>query len=134
MRDYSLSALVALFIGWLAQTIACALYLKAHSKGFGIASDLLFGGVTFWFFSLAANVIFIQLPDFYIKKVIVRTNVVLFAFLSAVYGAVIYGLTIGLMSNSSFTESLPLYVGAVINGFVFGLALHLIWKPVEADG
>ena len=134
MRDYSLAALVAFGIGWLAQTVALAFYLQAHSKGFSIGSDLLFGAVAFWLFSLAANVVFIQLPGVYIKRVLVRTNVVLFAFLSAVYAAIIFGLTLGLMSNSSFTESLPLYAGAVINGFVFGLALHLTWSPVEFDG
>jgi hypothetical protein len=133
MKDYSLAALTAFFCGWLVQTVAFALYLHAHADGFSIRKDLLFGAVAFWLFSLAANAIFIQLPRFYIKKLAIQVSSVSFALLSAFYGLTIFALTIGLMAGGSFKQSLPVYVGAVINGFVYGLVFHILWKPAKIN-
>ena len=133
MKDYSLAALIAFFCGWLVQTAAFALYLHAHSDGFSIGKDLLFGAVAFWLFSLAANAVFIQLPGFYIKKLATRVSTVSFALLSAFYGLTIFALTIGLIAGGSFRQLLPIYAGAVINGFVYGLVFHILWKPAKTN-
>ena len=133
MKSYFLASACAFIAGWFAQTIAFAIYLIVGSSVFRTATNFFSGAVAFWMFSLVANLLFIQLPRTYIKKLFFKTNTILFSSLLAVYGLAIFGLTLGLLTRSSMGETIPLYTASLINGFVFGLTFHSLWKPTQVN-
>ncbi len=103
--------------------------MRIIHERFDYFSDFVFLTIYTLGFSLFVNVLFIQLPKSYIKKLVFGSSIWRFALFSCVYGLAIFTLLIGYY----YVNSNPLlFINAASNGFIYGLVFYSIWKPIQA--
>ena len=129
MKRYIDASFVAFLAGWLMQVVVYSFYPLRFSNGTSSDNNLGSMAFAFFLFGFMANLLFVQLPSASVQKVFFNTNAIQFALLLSAYGVVIFALTMFWAASSNFSQSLPLFVSAAINGLTYGLVFHLLWKP-----
>jgi hypothetical protein len=140
-KHYEWAAFSAMVAGYLAAVIACALFGRWLAYGTpNAAGDVEFFAAASLPVVIIAHILFIQLPSKYIKKAFFKLPIIPFALASAIYGIVLFSIAFGSfilrdIRLEHFINSFTFLLLAVsaVNGFVFGLTLHSLWKPTQAN-
>jgi hypothetical protein len=140
-KYYEWAAFSAMIAGYLAAVIACALLGRWLAYGtHNAAGDVEFFAAASLPVVIIAHILFIQLPSKYIKKAFFKLTTIPFALVSALYGLIFFSIAFGSfifrdIRLEHFTNSFTFLLLAVsaINGFVFGLTFHSLWKPTQVN-
>jgi hypothetical protein len=140
-KHYEWAAFFAMIAGYLAAVIAYALLGRWLVYGTpNAAGDVGFFAAASLPVVIIAHILFVQLPSRYIKKVFFKLTLIPFALTSSIYGLALFSIAFGSfilrdIRLEHFTNSFTFLLLAVsaVNGFVFGLTLHTLWKPTQVN-
>ena len=140
-KHYEWAAFSAMIAGYLTAVIACGLLSRWLAYGISnAAGDVGFFAAASLPVVIIAHIFFIQLPSKYIKKAFFKLTIIPFALVSAIYGVALFSIAFGSfilrdIRLEHFINSFTFLLLAVsaVNGFVFGLTLHALWKPTQAN-
>ena len=130
MRSYTLAALLSSISGWLAATAFYSVGYFLLERNQVWEAIKIIAPVTL-IISLLANIFFLQLPRYFIKRVFFKYSRLAFGI---AYSFLAY-ITLQLIAGSAFgynpVEQLATF-NPVINGFVLGFMFRSIWKPIQS--
>ena len=122
-----MAALVSSLFGWLVATIIYGLgYFLLNRNQAWIAVEIV-APITL-IISLLANVAFLQLPRYFIKKAFFRSSRLVFGIGYSFLAYLTLQLTFGRAFGYNPVEQLAI-LNPVINGFVLGFVFRSIWNP-----
>jgi len=128
MKNYTLAALASSTLGWLVATAFYSIGYFLLQKNQAWEAIKIIAPITF-IISLLANVTFLQIPRYFVKKAFFRSSRLAFGVGYSFLAYLTLQLTFGSAFGYNPVEQLATF-NPVINGVVLGFTFHSIWKPL----
>ena len=127
MKNYTIAALISSFLGWLVATVFYGIGYFFLERIQAWEAVKIVAPVTL-IISLLANILFLQLPRYFIKKLFPTNSRLAFALAYSTLAFLTLKLTFGSAFGYNPVEQLATF-NPVINGFILGFVFRSIWKP-----
>ncbi|MGI4872805.1 MAG: hypothetical protein ACRYFX_16730 [Janthinobacterium lividum] len=129
MKNYTLAALISSASGWGIATVFYSIGYFLLNRIQAWEAIKIIAPLTF-LISLLANIFFLQIPRYFIKKLFFKYSRLAFGLGYSVLAYLTLRLTFGNAFGYNPVEQLATF-NPIINGFVLGFTFHSVWKPIH---
>jgi len=127
MKNYTLAALISSFLGWLVATIFYGVGYFFLERVQAWEAVKIVAPITL-IISLLANIFFLQIPRYFIKKLFLTNRRLVFGTAYSILAFLTLQLTFGGAFGYNPVEQLAAF-NPIINGFILGYVFRSIWQP-----